>query len=300
MYRLVLLLLCSFSVQARVSVVDVTGIRVELEKPAQRIVSLAPQLTEKAFSAGAGDKLVGVVNYSDYPEAALGLPVIGSYEKISYEALIGLQPDLVLAWESGNGPEIIQRLKELGFTVYTSESKRIPDIAKSIRDIGILSGHRQHSEQVAAQFLQTYQGLVNDNKDKLPIQVFYQLWHQPIMTTNNEHTISNALEVCGGVNVFGDALPVIPRVGVEAVVRRNPQVIVASGMGEERPEWLDEWKKWPHMTAVNIGALYSVPPDLLHRHTVRLLQGVAMLCEHFDDARKRLATAVDGSREQAR
>ena len=275
------------AVQAEISVVDGVGNVVSLEQPATRIVSLAPHLTEQVFSAGAGDKLVGVVNYSDYPEQAKKLPVIGSYEKVSFESLVGLMPDLVLAWDSSGGEQLIARMKTLGFKVYVSKSKRIPEIAKSIRDIGTLSGTADVSEKTAEDFLKTYHRLVKENENKTPLKVFYQLWHKPIMTTNNSHTISNALEVCGGDNVFADAIPVIPRIGVESVVRRNPEVIIASGMGKESPEWLQEWRRWPDMNAVKVGALYSVPPDLLHRHSVRLLLGVELLCNHFDDARVR-------------
>ena len=296
---LVVLQVIVLPVRAEVSVVDVLGNPVVLEKPAQRVVSLAPHLTEQIFSAGAGDRLVGVVSYSDYPAEATKLPVIGSYEKISYESLVGLQPDLVLAWESGNGPEILKRLRELNLTVYISEPRSMPDIAKSIADIAVLTGHQQEGRRAADQFLQKYQELVENNKTKEPVSVFYQLWHQPMMTTNKKHIISSALDICGGVNIFADALPLIPKINVESVVRRNPEVIIASGMGNERPEWLDGWLQWPGVRAVKAGALYSVPPDLLHRHTVRILQGVELMCDHFDDARERLGTASGQQQEQS-
>ena len=290
-FKLVLLLSLSFisaGLRAEVVVNDDLGNPVRLDQPASKIVSLAPHLTEIVFAAGAGEKLVGVVSYSDYPPAALDIPVIGSYNNINYEALVALQPDLVLVWNSGNGPELAERLKDLGLTVFVSEPKRLPDIARSVNKVGALSGTLPEAEQAAAEYLSRYESLLSDNSSKVPVNVFIELWHEPMMTVNGTHIISDSIELCGGVNIFADALPLVPRINVESVVRANPDVIIATGMADERPEWLDNWLIWEDLSAVKSNSLHSINPDLIGRHSPRILQGVTQLCDYFDRARKTL------------
>ena len=288
--KVTLLVILSFvgaGLSAEVMVEDDLGNSVRLEQPANRIVSLAPHLTEMVFAAGAGNKLVGVVSYSDYPPAALNIPIIGSYNNINYEALVALQPDLVLVWNSGNGQELAERLEGLGLTVFVSEPKRLPDIARSLNKLGTLSGTLPVAEKAAAEYLTRYQALVADNSSKAPVNVFIEVWHEPMMTVNGTHIISDSIELCGGINIFAEALPLVPRISVESVVRGNPDVIIATGMANERPEWLDDWLIWSDLSAVKSNSLHSINPDLIGRHSPRILQGVTQLCEHLDRARGR-------------
>lgn len=290
--KLTLLVILSFAsagLRGEVIVTDDLGNSVRLEQPAARIVSLAPHLTEMVFAAGAGDKLIGVVSYSDYPPAALDIPIIGSYNNINYEALVALQSDLVLIWNSGNGEELAERLESLGLTVFVSEPKRLPDIARSINKIGILSGTVAAAEKAAQKYLTRYQTLVSNNGNKAPVNVFVEVWHEPMMTVNGTHIISDSIELCGGVNIFAEALPLVPRINVESVVRGNPDVIVATGMADERPEWLDDWLIWDDVSAVKSNSLHAINPDLIGRHSPRILKGVTQLCDYFDRAREILA-----------
>ena len=288
--KLTLLVILSFAsagLRAEVMVDDDLGNSVRLEQPATRIISLAPHLTEIVFAAGAGDKLIGVVSYSDYPPAALDIPIIGSYNSINYEALVALQPDLVLVWNSGNGEELAERLAALGLTAFVSEPKRLPDIARSLNKIGVLSGTVAVAEKAAKIYLTRYQTLAAQNSSKAPVKVFLEVWHEPMMTVNGTHIISDSIELCGGVNIFSDALPLVPRISVESVVRSNPDVIIATGMANESPEWLDDWLVWPDLSAVKSNSLHSIHPDLIGRHSPRILQGVTQLCEHLDWARQK-------------
>jgi iron complex transport system substrate-binding protein len=117
------------------------------------------------------------------------------------------------------------------------------------------------------------------------VEVFYQVWKQPMMTVNGKQIISDAIRLCGGRNVFA-ALPILaPTVTAEAVIAANPEVIVASGMGEARPEWLDDWRRWKTLAAVAGDNLYFIPPDLIQRHTPRILDGAEQLCLHLETAR---------------
>ncbi len=257
-----------------------------LEEPARRVISLAPHITEVVYAAGAGSQLVGTVTYSDYPQAAKKVPRVGSYDTVSYESVLALEPDLVIVWMSGNGEETATRLERLGLTVFAEEPKTLDDVARSLRDIGALTGNAATGEAAAARFSSQLSELRSAYSDQAPVSVYYQIWDEPLLTLNDDHIISDVIRLCGGRNVFADAIPLVSRIGVESVIRADPQVILASGMDEARPEWLDAWREWESMRAVANGQLYFVPPDIMQRHTPRLIEGATQLCAHLEKARE--------------
>ncbi|MEM8562667.1 MAG: cobalamin-binding protein [Pseudomonadota bacterium] len=277
--------LVTLSAASEISLEDDFGERFELNAPAQRIISLAPHITEVVYAAGAGDQLVGAVSYSDYPTAAELVARVGSYDKVSYETIAALRPDLVLAWPSGNGEDAIRRLQELGIPVFAYEPRTIEDVAQSLRQVGLLSGHSEQANAAAERFEERLAQLRERYRSASPVSVYYQIWNEPLLTLNGDHLISDVVRLCGGENVFAEAVPLVSQVSIESVIRADPQVIVASGMDEARPEWLDDWRDWPTMQAVREEQLYFVPPDILQRHAPRILDGAALLCEHLDRAR---------------
>ena len=270
---------------AAISVTDYTGNTVSLPHPAERIIALSPHIVENVFAAGAGDKLVGVVDYSDYPAAAGELPVVGSFATINHERIIELEPDLIIAWKSGNSQAGVQRLKELGFPVYLDEPKQLEDIAKSLHDIGELSGTVEHAAEASNQYLSGIQKMRHQNQGKRVLRSFYQVWNQPLQTVNGTHLISQAIKLCGGSNIFADEHALAPTVNIEAVLQRDPEVIIASGASTGKPDWLEEWRRWPSLSAVKLDNLLFVRPDHIQRHTARLLQGIETLCTQMDQAR---------------
>lgn len=280
-----LLLLLWHTLATAVSVTDDAGQIVSLPRPAQRIVSLAPHLTEILFAVGAGRRVVGVVQYSDYPPEAKKLPRIGGYELVDLEAVIGLYPDLIVAWRSGNNPGQIEQLKKLGFPVYLSEPRRIADVASSMERIGALTGGGEQAASALRDFRNHYVRLKAQYAGRSPVRTFYEVWNRPLMTVSNAHLIGDVMNLCGAENIFADLPVLTPTVGEEAVLAADPAVIIASGMGEARPEWLDEWRRWPRLKAVKGGHLYFVPPDLLQRHSPRILDGAEQLCAQVDRAR---------------
>lgn len=268
-----------------IKVTDIRGKQIVLPAPAVRVVSLAPHITELVFAVGGGKQLVGVVNHSDYPEAAKAIPQVGRYDKINIESIVTLKPDLVIVWQSGNGDNIASRLESLGLTTFVVEPRKLEDIATTLKVVGKLLGHTEQGNCEANTFLQRLRTLRQQYSHKTPVSIFYQVWHEPLMTLNGEHLISDVLALCGGNNVFADAIPLVPRLSVESVIRANPQVVLASGMGEARPEWLDMWRRWPSLQAQQHQQLYFVPPDILQRHTPRVLQGTARVCDALEQAR---------------
>lgn len=273
------------SVQAAVTVIDDKGRSITLQQPAKRIISLAPHITESLFAAGAGDKIIGAVSYSDYPEAAKKIPRVGGYPAIDVERIISLKPDLVVAWSSGSNSKHIEKLISLGVTVFMSEPRFPKDIANTILRFGKLSGTNKTAEKSANEFMQHYKSLKKHFSNKKKVRVFYQIWNKPLMTINGKHLISNIINLCGGVNVFSELKILTPKISTEAVIASNAEVIVAGGMAKIMPEWVTEWKLWNQLPAVKKEQIYFINPDIMNRVGPRILLGADKLCELLDSAR---------------
>ncbi len=278
-------LACSPAVQADLVFKDDTGYEVRLKKAATRIVTLAPHAAESLYAAGAGSKLVGTVDYSDYPPEAKKVARVGGYSRIDLEAVAALKPDLVLAWQSGNNLTQVDKLRALGLTVYVSQPNKMENVADQLIRMGQLAGTEAVANAAAEQFRKRLEGLRKANAGKPKIRVFYQIWKSPLMTVGGPQIISDAITLCGGENVFGHLSQMAPTVSVEAVLAADPEAIVATGMGDAKPEWLHDWDKWTRMTAVKRDNLFHINPDIMQRHTPRILDGAEKLCAHLDVAR---------------
>lgn len=265
---------------------------VTLAEPAQRVVTLAPHLVENLYSAGGGDRIVGTVSFSNYPGAATALPVIGSFNAFSLERIVTLQPDLILMWGSGNGVQALDQLQALGVPVYVDELRTLEDLYRSIRNLGALTGVAQEAEREATRLEQGFAQLRALYAGAKRMSVFYQIWHEPLQTLNGDHLINEVIQICGGNNVFADAASLTPRVSLESVLERDPDVIVASGMSQARPAWLENWRDYPNLRAVEHNALFSIDPDQIQRPTARLLQGATELCRQLDSVRASTVTTA--------
>lgn len=281
----------SFSVYADISVIDDTGQQVTLKKPAKRIISLAPHATEMLFGAGAGEYIVGAVNFSNYPLAARNIPRVGNYTQLDFEVIVSLKPDLIIAWKSGNAVSQLQKLRSLGFVIYTSEPRKIDDIPASLERLGKLAGTQSIATKAALEFRKEHVRLQTMYSGQKKITVFYEIWNRPLMTINGQHLISNVIKLCGGDNVFSDLTILAPKIDIEAVLDKNPEVIIASVHVKPQPVWRDQWQHWPHLKATRNNNLYFIPPDIILRNSPRILQGARMLCEHLANARGKQSSA---------
>jgi len=275
------------STQGAIQVTDSTGERVSLLVLARRIVSLSPHLTELLYAIGAGDAVVGVAEYSDYPPAAQKLPVVGGAGKVDTERVLALRPDLIVAWGSGVPVAQIKRLRRLGLVVYVSEPRTLTDIAVELERLGQLVGTEGTAKVAATTFLARLADLRTRYASRSLIQVFYQVWDHPLVTVGSEHLISRVIELCGGRNVFAEGSRLAPIISREAILAINPEVIVGSGVDAHRPSWLDKWHIWPQLVAVVRNNLFDIPPDLIQRHTPRILEGADLLCTALETARQR-------------
>jgi iron complex transport system substrate-binding protein len=269
---------------AQVAVRDDYGNDIRLGAPARRIVSLSPHLTELLFAAGAGRRVVGVAEYSDYPAEARALPKVGNDTQTDLETIVQLQPDLIVAWPNAGTVKAVDRLAELRYPVFRSEPRQLEEIATTLVRLGTLAG----SEATAAPAAQAFRARVNALERRYagrpPVRVFYQVWDRPLITVNGEHIISRIIALCGGENVFGTLPGIAPQIDREAVLRANPEVIVEDGTRVSRPA-RETWGGFPALAANRRTQFHSIPSDLLQRHTPRILDGAERLCEALEQAR---------------
>ena len=278
-----LLALAALPAAAAVTAVDDLGRKVELPRPAQRIVTLAPFLTELVYSAGAGERLVGVSAHSDFPAEARRLPQVASAASFSIEEVAALRPDLVLAWRDSARLEDLQRLERLGIPTFVTRAVRLEDPARLLEAVGRLTdrdvaaagaGYRER----LASLRQRYAG-------RTVVPVFLEVWHNPLQTIGERHWISEALSLCGARNAFADLPGVAPRVSWEEVYRRDPPVVVGAGSKDGEARFRANWRVRATLSAVRTGRLVFVDADTLQRPTLRLAEGVTRLCEGIDRAR---------------
>lgn len=275
----------SAAIAAPVSVTDFTGHAVRLPHPARRIVALTPHLVENLFTAGLGDRVVGAVRYSNYPAAAQRIPRVGGYNSLSLEAIVAKKPDLVVAWAEGGSPDIIRRLRALGIEVYVDDPHRLTGIARTLRDLGTLGGTADRADHAASTFEHRIAALRQRYAHRRPVSLFWEVWSDPLRTLSNTGMTGAVIRLCGGDNVFAKAVTLAPQVSIESVIARDPQVIVASGVAETKPNWKAYWQRWPAIPAVARDHFVTVPSDLISRPTVRLAQGAADLCRGLERIR---------------
>jgi iron complex transport system substrate-binding protein len=273
--------------------VDDTGKKLCIAAPAQRVITLSPGATELMFAAGAGDKVMAVVNYSDYPPAALELPLIGSHTRVDMEALMALNPDLVVTWVTGNPPAQVELLQELGVSTFAIEPRTFAGVSSVIERLATLAGTEPEGFDEAERFRIGIAALTQQYAGVEPIPVFYQVWEKPLMTVNNEHLIGKVLKLCGGVNVFGDMQRLIPRISTEVVLQADPDAILTGSVDGVSDDQLDEWKKYAGLTAVEKNNLFFVPASPISRPTPRLLDAIQTVCGKLAIARENLARARD-------
>jgi iron complex transport system substrate-binding protein len=277
------------SALAGVSAVDSDGRRLELAQPAARIVSLAPHVTEQLFAAGAGARLVAVSEYSDYPEEAKRLPQVASSAGVDLERVLALKPDLVVAWRLEATAAALARLEALGVPVFYSEPRRLAQIPDSIEALGELAGTANTARGVASSLRERLNQLKTQYGSKRRVSVFYQISERPLMTLGGRQFVSDAIELCGGHNVFADSPVMAPQVNIEAVLAADPEAIVTASARPSDRSWQALWRRFPGMRAVRAENLYAVPMNEMHRHGPRAIGATALLCGYIDEVRLKAA-----------
>lgn len=256
-----------------------------LEKPARRIISLAPHTTELLYAAGAGQWIVGAVSYSDYPKEALAIPRVGGYQSFDYEAIVALRPDLIVAWKSGNPSSGLDKLRGLGIPVFVTEARSLNDIPELLMQLSQLTATQRQAEREALRYKQHLAQLRQRYASAKKLSVFYQIWRQPLMTVNGEHLMNKVIELCGGENIFAGLDLLAGSVGIESIIQRNPDVIMINSKPERFTTWSADWQKWKQLKAVKNNHVFMIDPDTMSRHSPRILLGAEEVCGKLDRVR---------------
>ncbi|HXA36441.1 MAG TPA: cobalamin-binding protein [Steroidobacteraceae bacterium] len=258
-----------------------------------RIISLSPHITELLFAAGAGGRIVGVDDLSDYPEAAAGIARVGEPGALDVEGLLKLKPTLIVLWDSGTPPRTKAELKRLNLQLHITDQHHLDDIGTTLLEFGRLAG----TEPVAAEAARRYQmdlaQLRAQYEGRPRLKVFYQVWDRPLYTLSGKHMINEVLSLCGGDNVFGELSVLAPAIDREAVLTRNPDVILIAASGAEGTRQKLEWNGFSDLRAVQTHHVFTVDPTLLGRNAPRILLGVREVCGLLDAARGAAAPVGD-------
>lgn len=269
---------------AGIALTQANGDPLILPAPAKSIITLAPNLAELVFAAGAGDRLVAVGAYSDFPPAVKAIPQIGDAFRIDLERILSLRPDLVIAWPSGNPQAALQKLSALGLTVWQLEITKPEEIADVIDAIAMAAGTEIAGHARAEDLRQRLTRLIANNAGKVPVDYFYQIASEPLYTVSGAHIISRSMEVCGGRNIFADLPTLAPQISRESVIQANPRVMVAAEVPGQ-PAALGAWLQWPSLDAVKQNAFIYLPADDISRAGPRLLDGIELACQKLDEIR---------------
>ena len=272
---LVLCLFWSVTLFADIRVVDDSGTAVVLAEPAGKIVSLSPHLTELLFSLGVGDRIEATVDFSDYPEAALKIPRLGNAFSVSVEAVIEQSPDLIVAWMTGGNHRTFEQLRALGYPVFVNEASSLVDIAAAVQQLGVLVGKPRRGRELAEDFKVGLERLKQSNSDADSPKVFFEISDAQLYTVNSQHLIGQAIEICGAENIFSDVEFFVPMVSYESVVERNPDfLVVSSPYPEYKSVWNERWENlgWS-------GRVRTIDASLITRPSLRMLEGIKVLCE---------------------
>ena len=264
---------------------DDRGVAPAIPARPARIIALAPSLAEIAYAAGAGAQLVAAVRFTDHPEAASRLPQVGDASRLDVERILALQPDLLLAWKSGNPAGDLRRLEALGLPVFVAEPSRLADVARLIRTIGALAGTQAVAEGAAAAFERELARLRSQYGTHPEVRVFYEIWHRPLLTINGRHIISDVIALCGGRNVFADAPVLTPSVSHEAVLGARPDVVLGGSSATSPEALVSEWVSGPIASLRALPVRY-VPPDVIQRQTPRIVEGAKVVCAHLEEVRR--------------
>ena len=250
----------------------------------KRIVALSPFITEAVYAAGAGAELVGVSEYSDYPEAAKRLPPVSGALGVEWEKLAALKPDLAFAWKDTLRDNDLERFAQLRIPVFVVSGRRLDDVPRLLRTVAAMTGRPPPPAAMSFELRITKLRVANAAKPRVP--VLLEIQHRPLMTIAGLHFMNDALAACGAQNVFADLPGVAPEVSWEQLMARDPQAIVGAGAPENEKDFVARWKDHPTLRAVKTGALVYVNGDHFYRPTVRLADGIEALCRGIDRIRK--------------
>ncbi|MBA3660854.1 MAG: cobalamin-binding protein [Gammaproteobacteria bacterium] len=260
---------------------DDVGNVINLTKPAERIISLAPDITEILFAIGAGSKIVGVIQGCDYPAGAKKIPIIGAFHGLDLERIIALEPDLIITWGHTFAHQLAP-FKKMGIPIYVSAPHKLKDIPRRMRAFGELTHLGEEASAQAKLFEQTLAAIKKRYSAKSKVRVFYQIGTYTWMTVNKDNWINEVIELCGGENIFKEAQGVAPNVSIESILAEDPEVVITD---TQKSDWQKAWQPWSALSAVAANAFFAINADLIDRAGPRLLKGAQQMCNALESSR---------------
>ena len=261
------------------TITDQLGRHVTVPDKPQRVVSLAPSITEIVFALDQGHRLQGVTTYSDFPPEAAKLPKVGSYVHLDLEKIVALKPDLCIAIKDGNPRVIAQRLESLKIPVYAVDPNNLETIMKTVLEIGTLLNAKDRANQLVQDMdlrIQKVKSLVAKTTHRP--RVFLQIGVSPIVSAGTHTFIHELIVIAGGTNLAAGPIP-YPRFSLEKVLALSPEIIIITSMARSAvfEKVKAEWEKWPNMPAVRNQRIYVEDSNFFDRPTPRLVDGLELL-----------------------
>lgn len=275
-----ILFLTARALSAPLSILDDLSRVVVLSSPAQRIVSLAPSITETLFAVGSSDQVVGVTDYCNFPESAKKKTRVGGVVNPSIEAIISLTPDLIILSMEGNVREDFNKLLSFGIPVFVTNPRSLSGIHKSIMDIGVLTGHTQEAVRLV-HGLQTREDSVTRAAFPPGKRILFIVSLQPLIVVGSNSFLAELLERAGGFNVAATSPSTYPTYSRESVVKEKPEVLfVMSDVVADVDQLVTLFPEWRGIDAVRTGSVHRIDADIVSRPGPRAIDGLEILF-HF-------------------
>lgn len=258
---------------------DEAGRRLQLDRVPNRIVALAPSITECLFALGLDQEVVGVTEHTNFPPQAASRPKVGSYVHLQLEAIVALRPDLVLATRDGNPREQIRRLEEMGLKVFVLDPRSLEGLFKTLLSLGELLGRREAAEALVSTMRERMESIRRSLENKPRPKVLLQVGAQPLVVAGAETLQDHLIGLAGGHNVAGSMGRGYPMLSLERAITLAPEVIIISSMADPKgaEQEKEKWKRWKEIPAVKNGRVYVLDGDLIDRPSPRVVEGLEEL-----------------------
>jgi iron complex transport system substrate-binding protein len=261
----------------------------------QRIITLAPHLSELVDAAGGAERLVSVSAFSNLPESVKQLPVTSDARSIDLEKMKSLRPDLIIYWLGGTSESQIQSIKKTfnqDVQFISVQPKKLSDIATDIETIGKALGTdsvaKKNADALRLKITELSTKQKNPKQKNISerkVRVFYQVWAQPLMTLNQDHIIGDIIQRCGGEQLFAHEKVLVPTVSREAVIKANPEIIfTAVDSSKIKADW-SMWSSFPQLAATKNKAFIDLDGDIISRPSPRIMQGAEKICAEINKVR---------------
>lgn len=278
-----MLTMCFVNISCAGTVTDETGRRINIVPAPQRIVSLAPGITETLYALGLDDQIAGVTTFCDWPAAARKKPRIGGFSNPSIEKIVSLKPDLILATADGNRKDTVEQMEKLGFPVYVTNPSSIGGFLGSVLNIGKITNREKEAGKLVARLQEKLNSITRQVRHKKKPRVFFQLGMEPVFTVGKGTLINEMIERAGGMNVAGLDSANYPRYSAEGIIGVSPEIIIFAPMVNDKNFAAVKrfWEKYEEIPAVKHNKIYPIDADLINRASPRIFDAVEIMAFVF-------------------